>query len=411
MADIDEKTTTKTLPPKVGPLAFTADLHDLAFRLGLISRAASGKTTLPVLNYVLLASDRGRLRLSATNLALGLTTWLDAKIAKEGAIALPVSTFGDLISSLGEGTVEFTTNPKTQVVSLKSSGVSSKVKGIDAMEFPSLALVNTNISLALDAKTFSEAIHRVSIAAAKDMTRPYLTGVLVHSSLDGLTLACGDNYRLAVATVPVKNMMMEIGRPIIPAKWAGEIVKIVEANKAEDAVLYLDIHHEGVAAFRCGDAEVAIQLLEGEYPDYASIIPTSHTTRLVYAMEPLRKFIQAIDVIAREVGHSATLEIKPPAGGDLGMLMMESAAAEVGEISGDDDVTVEGERLPISFNLDYLADGLRGIGTPQVSLECSASNRPCIMRPVGASDFMYMVMPVVKQVVPAAEVPEAKTEN
>lgn len=387
------------IPPK-GMLAFVADQADLRAALSHVQRASNNQTVLPVLSYVLLASDGGRLRLSTTNLQVSLTAWIKANILTEGSICVPAETFVDWVDAVrGENKsaeVKLETEKKLNKVKLTCGGVNSKIKGLDAEEFPLLALGDVSKALALDAAAFSRAISRVSGAASRNTARPYLTGVLVHQTEDSVSLACSDGYRLALSTLPVKSATA-IGRLIIPAKWITEVAKIAPAKgDNKDAPLYLDASHPGVAVFHCGDSEVAIQLLEGDYPQYETLIPTAHTTRMICEVDGLRKMIQTVDVFAREVSHGAYLEIKPGDETTPGVLEIHSTV-EIGDGDISGEVVVEGVGVQLAANLDYLLDGLRGIETPQVSLECNSGYQPCVLRPVGATDFLYLVMPIVKE--------------
>lgn len=171
--------------------------ENLAKGLSIVSRAvASRSTTLPVLANVMLSTDSGRLKLSATNLEIGINTWVGAKVDEEGAITVPARTFSDLVNTLPPELIEMELSVRTQTLHLHCGRSEANIKGIDAQTFPLIPTPEGVGQILIDPENLTKMIHQVAFAAATDESRPMLTGVLAKFDQDQLTMAAADGFRL-----------------------------------------------------------------------------------------------------------------------------------------------------------------------------------------------------------------------
>jgi hypothetical protein len=168
--------------------------QQLAHGLNLVSRAVSPRSTLPVLANILVASDEGRLRLSATNLELGISCWIGAQIAEEGAITVPSRTFSDLVSALPNDTVQLNLNSRTQTLNVRCGTSVTDIKGIDAQEYPPIPVPDLQEGIELNVSDLKEMIQQVVFAASSDEARPVLQGVYMTVNGDEITLAATDGF-------------------------------------------------------------------------------------------------------------------------------------------------------------------------------------------------------------------------
>ena len=178
-------------------------------RFKRVSRAVSPRSTLPVLANVLVATDEGRLRLSATNLELGISCWIGAQIVEEGSITVPARTIADLVSMLPNETVALTLNTKTQTLNVRCGSNSTDIKGIDAQEFPPMPVPELSEGVALNVADFKEMIQQVVFAASTDEARPVLQGVLMNVNGSEVLLAATDGFRISVR----KASLIQPGQP------------------------------------------------------------------------------------------------------------------------------------------------------------------------------------------------------
>ena len=200
--------------------------ENLARGLGIVSRAVSSRSTLPVLANILVATDEGRLRLSATNLELGITCWIGAKIEDEGSTTVPARTFADLVGTLSDKNVEMNLNVRTQTLNMRCGQSVTDLKCIDAQEFPPMPVAELSQGLQINISDFKEMIHQVAFAASMDDARPILTGVLVFVSGNTITMAAADGFRLSVRKAYLSSPVQRPIRAVIPASALRELARI-----------------------------------------------------------------------------------------------------------------------------------------------------------------------------------------
>ena len=365
--------------------------ENLAKGLSVVSRAVAARSTLPVLGNILLASDNARLRLSATNLELGITCWIGAKIEEEGSTTVPAKTLVDLVNTLPQDKVEMSLVVRTQTLNLSCGRVQANIKGIDAQEFPLIPPANLDDALQLNVEDFREMINHVIFAAATDEARPILTGVLAKIEGGQVTLAAADGFRLSLRTAHLSTPNAEPIQAIIPARALAELGRVITA---EEPVFMSLPPGRGQVIFHHDSVELVSQLIEGAFPDYNNVVPKGHTTRTVMSTAEFRKACKTSDIFAREAAHTARLKIKPGSELTPGHVTISATAAETGDNVTELDATVDGGPVEIAFNVKYLVDVLNVIDTPNVALETATSSSPGVIRPVGRDDFLYVVMPM-----------------
>jgi DNA polymerase-3 subunit beta len=197
--------------------------ENLAHGLGIVARAVSPRSTLPVLANVLVATDEGRLRLSATNLELGITCWIGAKIEEEGSTTVPARTFSDLVGTLPSEKVDMTLNVRTQTLNVRCSASTTDIKCIDAQEFPPMPVPDLTDGIQINVTDFKEMIQQVVFAASSDEARPVLTGVLLAAQGDQITMQAADGFRLSVRKAQLSTPVPRAIKAIIPARALSEL--------------------------------------------------------------------------------------------------------------------------------------------------------------------------------------------
>ena len=288
-------------------------LHEnLARGLGIVGRAVAARSTLPVLGNVLLATDDSRLRLSATNLELGITCWIGAKVHEEGSTTVPAKTFIDLVGTLPRDRVDLELTMRTQTLQVTSAQFNNDIKCIDAQEFPILPSADKAQAIELNVRDLRAMIDQVVFAAATDDARPVLTGVEVKIEGGEISFAAADGFRLALCNAALSATDVEPISAIIPARGLAELARIV-GDQDEPVTLTLP-PERGQAIFRAQDVELVSQLIEGNFPDYQQLIPESYATRTVLATDAFLNACRAAQVFAREAAYAARLNIKPANG-------------------------------------------------------------------------------------------------
>lgn len=367
--------------------------ENLARGLGIVSRAVSPRSTLPVLANVMIASDEGRLRLSATNLEMGITCWIAARIEDEGSTTVPARTFVDLISTLPGDQVALNLDDSTQTLNVRSGTSTNDIKGIDAQEFPPMPVPDMEGAVNLNVVEFREMIHQVAFSASTDEARPVLMGVLVIVEGDQITMAAADGFRLSVRNATLSAPAPEPVNIIVPARALNELARI--ASDGEETISMVVPKGRGQVVFRVKDAELVSQLIDGTFPDYQQIIPRSYKSRTLVSTSSLLKACKQAEIFAREGSNVARLDIKAATGEmDPSEVEISATSEETGKNETIVEATVDGSGVLIAFNVKYLREALEVIRTPNVALETSAANAPGVIRPVGEDGFLHVIMPM-----------------
>ena len=366
--------------------------ESLAHGLSIVSRAVSPRSTLPVLSNVLVASDEGRLRLSATNLELGITCWIGAKIEEEGSTTVPARTFVDLVGTLPQEQVSLNLATATQTLNVRCGASNTDIKCIDAQEFPPLPVPEMEGAIILNVADFKDMISQVVFAASVDEARPVLMGVLVTVEKDTITMAAADGFRLSVRKGTLSQPAAQVVTAIIPARALGELARV--AADGNETISMVMPKGRGQVIFRMKEVEVVSQLIDGTFPDYQQIIPRSYKSRTILSTPALLKACKQAEIFAREGSNVARLDIKSAGDLEPGAVEISAQSEETGSNETIVAATIEGVGLLIAFNVKYLREVLEVIKSPNVALETSAANAPGVVRPVGDDNFLHVIMPM-----------------
>jgi DNA polymerase III subunit beta len=366
--------------------------ESLAHGLSIVSRAVSPRSTLPVLSNVLLASDEGRLRLSATNLELGITCWIGAKIEEEGSTTVPARTFLDLVGTLPQEQVSLSLASATQTLNVRCGASNTDIKCIDAQEFPPLPVPDLEGAILLNVADFKDMISQVIFAASVDEARPVLMGVLVTVDKDTITMAAADGFRLSVRKGTLSQSVAQPFSAIIPARALGELARV--ASDGNETISMVMPKGRGQVIFRMKEVEVVSQLIDGTFPDYQQIIPRSYKSRTILSTPALLKACKQAEIFAREGSNVARLDIKSAGDLEPGAVEISAQSEETGSNETIVAATIEGIGLLIAFNVKYMREVLEVVKSPNVALETSAANAPGVVRPVGDDNFLHVIMPM-----------------
>ncbi|HDQ71961.1 MAG TPA: DNA polymerase III subunit beta [Chloroflexi bacterium] len=366
--------------------------ENLSKGLGIVGRAVSPRSTLPVLGNVLLATDEGRLKLSATNLEVGINCWIGAKVEEDGAITVPARTFIDLVNALPTERVDMELIVRTQTLNLRAGRSEANIKGIDAQEFPIVPVSDGEGGISIEAEALRTAIQQTAFAAATDESRPILTGVYAKFEESTLTLAAADGYRLSVRTIPLPQPVPDPFSIIVPARALTELGRI--SGEQEEPIVVTVTPTRNQVLFQLTNTVLVSQLIDGNFPDYKQIIPQDRNTHTVIDTATLLKACKTALIFARDAAHITRIHVKP--GSDLspGHVVVSATSAETGDDVSELDANVEGEEIEVAFNVKYMIDVLSVIDTPQVALDTTMSSSPGVLRPVGDVDFIHVIMPM-----------------
>jgi DNA polymerase-3 subunit beta len=359
--------------------------ENLARGLSVVSRAVSSRSTLPVLANVLLKTEDAGLKLTATNLEIGITYWVPGKIDEDGATTVPAKLLTDLVNSLPPGDKVELEVTAGDTLHVKAGRFQTHIKGIDAEEFPAIQTAGERPTTRIAQNVLRRALAETAFAAASDEARPILTGVLARFEGDQLTLAAADNYRIAVKTVPILDAVPETS-VVIPARALNELARVLA--DVDDPVEVVLAAGRNQVLFHLDGIDLVSRLIDGQFPNYQQVMPQAHATRAVLDREELLRAVRPAALIAHESANIVKLQI----GGDGGITV--SANAEVGDHVGQVEAAVEGDETTIAFNARYLADVLTNVAAEQFALELNGPLSPGVFKPIGDDQYVHVVMPV-----------------
>jgi DNA polymerase-3 subunit beta len=369
----------------------TVTQQHLAHGLSIVSRAVSPRSTLPVLANVLLATDEGRLRLSATTLELGITCWIPGHIDEEGSVTVPARTFVDLVGTFPPDNVNLSLDERTQTLNLVCNASVHDIKGIDAQDFPPMPVINPEEGFELNLADFKEMIQQVAFAASTDEARPVLQGVKMDVVENEITLAATDGFRISVRKETLSSPIPQDISIIIPARAMNELARIF--SDVDKSVRMVVPDRRGQVIFRLKDAELVSQLIDGNFPDYKAIIPKSAKTKTIISTAAFLKACKQAEVIAREGNNIVRLDIIPVEDGP-GKVEINATTEETGRSDISVEANIDGSGLLIAFNVEFLVQVLDVVRSPNVALETNANNSPGLIRPMGDEDYVHVIMPM-----------------
>ena len=352
--------------------------ENLLPKLSAVARVASAKSALPVLENIHLRAEKGVLQLAATDLETGVKTKVGAKVEKEGATTVPARLLVSLIGGLPPGKI--TLKAEKDILTIAAEGITSKVNGLPAAEFPALTEAG-KASFKVGAKEFKEAINQVSFAAAQDESRPILTGILFKLSGGTLTLAGVDGFRLGEKKL---KLIGEELAAILPAR------SLIEASRLVEGEVEVGPGAEGQVFLSSPDFLILAQKLEGEFPEYEQIIPANFETKITFAKEDLVKAAQLTSVFS-ESGIGILVCAFDPV---KKMMEVSSQEAQLGEARVEIPIRGEGKKGTIAFNSRYVSDALNALLGEEVELSLNSSLDPALLTSPADKNYRHVIMPV-----------------
>ena len=363
--------------------------------LGIVGRAVATRSTLPITQNVLLSTDRSMLKLSATNLEIGITTWVGAMVEEEGSITVPARLLSDFVDSLPAERIDLNVTQRPKAVELSCARSQATINGTDAEEFPPIPTVEEGLAAKLDVRKLRTAIAQVAFAAATEESRPVLTGVKLEMEGDDFTMAAADGFRLAVHKEKLVEPVAEPASVIIPAKTLQEINRFL--GDQDEPVEMMMSPSKGQALFQLKSIEVVSQLIQGVFPNYGQLIPQSYQTRAVFDLQEFQRAARTASIFARDGSGIIRLQIVPGTDGGSGKIIISAKAEEVGEHTDEIDTEIEGDEAKIAFSNRYLLDVLSVLERGKVALEATSPSSPGVFRPTTTDDYVHVVMPMFVQ--------------
>jgi len=366
-------------------MKFSCLQENLSKGLQTVMHAVPAKSSLPILSNVLIEIEKGRIKLSATNLETAITTYVGASIEEEGSVTVPARLLRDFISNLPPGTIN--TQVKDEIFIVSSKTTKSKFNGSSSKDFPDLPeFPKKSKNLIVQPSLLNDLVGVVAFASGIDTSRPIFTGIYMNYSKDKLVMTATDGFRLSEKTEKMKGDVDDF-KVVIPAKTIVEVAKIFSSS--QEPIEFSMNQDENLALFRSEDTMIATRILDGDYPDYKKIIPSEHIVKADFSTLEFLEAVRLTDIFAKE-GNS-TIKIRFDTEGKI---KITSLSEETGQHESNLTAEIEGELIEIAFNSKYLLDFLNNIKSERIEFRSNGNVSPCTFKPDSQKDFVHIIMPM-----------------
>ncbi|MBO8125656.1 MAG: DNA polymerase III subunit beta [Firmicutes bacterium] len=359
--------------------------RDLFYQgLQVVGKAVPSKSTLPILSGILLEAKDDRLRLVATDLELGIESFLPVNIQEEGSVVLEAKYLTDIVRKLPSQGISVGEVSGKNSVEIKSGRSRFVVNPMSAEDFPSLPETRADGYWSIPQNVLRKMIKETSFAVSLDETRPFLTGVLWDAQKTTLSLVATDTSRLAYSSRTLEEDLGE-QKVIIPTKCLTEVSRVLESTDDEIQVLLSGNH----ILFKVGETRFISRLIDGQFPNYRQVIPTSFITEAQVNRSSFLSAVERASLLAKEGSSVVKFNIEPE------KLSLSANVPDVGETYDEVSISASGERLEIAFNARYIIEVLRILDTDSVILKLTGKHSPAVIHPENDENYTYVVMPVM----------------
>ena len=383
-------------------MKFLCTQENIIHAINILERVVGRQTALPILGNFLLETKNGRLKLSATNLEIGVIAYVGGKIEEEGRITVPAKLLSNFIHNLPiQEVLSFETTGN--FLKIVSGGYEMKIKGLDAKDFPLIPQYDGEYPLTLPAQTMKNVFSRLLPCISLSDSRLELTGVHVFFFEKEIHFAATDSFRLGEEIFSLKGIdgsekylvfAEEHPSLIIPAATLQELQRSI-APESEWVKIAL---HENQIFFQVDEIQIISRLINGKYPDYKQIIPQKFSSQVIFGREELLRAVRVGSVFSSQSAGEIIFTILP----HEGKVVVASLSQEIGENKVTLLVEIQGDMdMSISFNPKYILDGLNILQGEKVILQCNTPHTPVAFRMndaegEGRQHFLYIAMPIRK---------------
>lgn len=354
--------------------------RDISRSINIVQKGISNRSSLQILNGIKMETKDGRLKLTATDLEIGIETYVNCEIIEEGSIVVSSRIFGDIIKKLPQSDISIDVKDFNMNIICEKSEFN--ILGNDPKEYPELPTIINQNSFNMPKDLFRSAIRQTVFATSQDETRPILTGVLLEVKDRIGSFVALDGYRLALRSIPIEAE--EDVNIVIPAKALLELNKILDDTDEEFKIIIAPNH----IIFNLGDTLFSSRLLEGQFLNYKDIIRDDHNTTVTVDKKNFQSSLERASLLAKEEkANLIKLNVEDS------MIVIKSNS-EIGNVNEEMSAYAEGEKVDIAFNSRYILEGIKVIDTDEIELHFMGSLNPCIIKPVGDGNYTYLVLPV-----------------
>ena len=351
-----------------------------------VTKAVASKTTMPILEGILIQTNDKEVKLTTYDLEIGIEYIIDADVVEQGATVVNAIMFSEIIRKLPDTEINISLNEKNLLV-IECEGSLYKLATMNPEEFPELPQINVENSIDIEQNFLKEMIRKTIFAVSNEENRPIFTGCLFEIKNNKLNVVAVDGFRLAWKSKFLQNSSNDF-TAVIPGRTLNEVNKII-LDSFDNIKIGVA---KNQALFEMENCKLVTRLLDGEFLNYASVIPENWETRVRVNKNALQNCFERISLIsASSIEKEKKYPVKVSV--DIGKVTI-SCTNQTGDAKEEMYVSTEGQNLEAGFNPKYFLDALRAIDDEEIFVDFGTSISPCIIRPVDDGDYIYMILPI-----------------
>jgi len=338
--------------------------------------------TLPILNNLLLKTEKGRLKISSTNLEIGINTWASGKVEKDGEITCPAKILSSFINSLPNKKIELET--RDNILNVKCENYRASFNCLPADDFPIIPQTKQDVIFIMDSTLFRGAISQVIGLSSLSESRPEITGIFIKINKKDIKMVATDSFRLG------EKIIFEIDKKddnsyslIIPQRTAQELIRILNEESGQLSM----VAENNQVFFELGDTQIISRLIDGQYPDYQQIIPKNFNITAIVDREEILNNIKIAGLFSNKSGIIKIIL-------QANKFEILAQDPDLGENKSQIEAETKGGPISINLNYRFLIDGLNNIKTKKIFIGFNSDSTPVIIRPINEDNYLYLIMPI-----------------
>lgn len=349
--------------------------------ISIVTKAITGKTTMPVLEGIYIEANKNGLTLIGSDMDVSIETKVEADVIKEGSLVIDSKIFSEIIRKLPNSDVkiEIAENDLIQITCEKSV---FNLVFMNPSDYPALPSINENLSVEVPQNLLKNMIKGTSFAIAQDEARPILQGILFEVKNKELNLVALDGYRLAV-----RSELLDVDdniEVVIPGKTLNEVSKILEDNNDIVKITFTNNH----ILFNVNNTKIISRLLDGKFVNYVSLLPQEYKLLVNVKKQELQQGIERASLMAKD-GNSNLIRLDVQED-----TLVITSNSQLGKVREEVNINLQGEGVQIAFNSRYLLDVLKNMEEDDVIVEMTSSVSPCVIKGKNSNNAKYLVLPV-----------------
>lgn len=350
-----------------------------------VQKATATKTTLPILTGIYLSATEHSIELQATDYEIGICVVVPAEVVESGKVVISGRFFPDIIRKIAGKTIEISSSPQNNMVTISAENVEFKILSFPADEFPSIKKFESNNEVILNDLTLRDLIRKTVFSCSTDESRPLFTGALLEIAEQEISMVATNTHRLALKKYALANFSGSL-KVIIPGKLLNELYKIIDFDEPTDIHIYW---LKNQVAFLFNNFYVVSRTIDGQFPDYKKVIPAEFSSYFILPANLLHDAVERVSLLAKD-GEYNVIKLKMAAG----RIDLAGNNPDAGSATEVLEAVIEGEAIEISFNARYLLDVLRIAGTEKVKFSLKSALSPVMIQIIDDLSYTYILTPI-----------------